>query len=760
MEAKSKSSKIDSKANNFDEGASGEGSVDSFDELFNNDDGQQNPETQKMTFNFRGSFNPEQSDRVSFYEPSSKMEIENVNKDDNRVEEPPKETQEIQNKFGPKKRNYEEQADILGYKLNRGDLEGFEDDKTGDQFNENVIKAKVEKFRPEAQPIKRKKKAPPKKLLGVLTDPMVFNGISKGYTLMTICYHFRTYRLLSSDSFAARVSSLLSLDTLRAISELKKYSHQLREPEKLLICGLISFHGLSDLYKNYLKIMEIFVDFGLKRPKKLNDYLFSILHCVIFSKMGVKSRIIFSLNFDHFEMNSMFYLKAKNSRGSRKTNSNQAQMEEESTSDQELDIFSVEEEDGVEYLKSQQTKEQAPSSLHEVIKSLLETGLKGTPRARATKIRKELTPCYKMASLHLGSYCDEALHKKNPYLIEVLSNYNKKWLLVKPNTGFIEKNYRTFYQNQFVKTTLITLFAVQRLSCGQVFFQDVSLLRLPKLTRGIFLNRFRLCRSKMKINTLLKMLEALKFNSFVYMTLEERQAHCMELSRIRDLETENLFDNEGNMRYSTFFTRKALFWNAWHAFVPKCLISEIDVGKKSFEICQVIEKVFCHTLVGWKERRRVIKQNQLETPLKTDEGNYVPGKTSLFYAWWQTDEMKIELNEEGKIPKNKYQNMEIMYGVPPGTRHIPIRGLRRSCTLLKIDFAEAVVDFQYRQSMVRPVILGVVVHEKDVMNVIKKYRELREITRINKVKNHDLEMNRMWKMVFKSVYIKLYLKGT
>ena len=116
------------------------------------------------------------------------------------------------------------------------------------------------------------------------------------------------------------------------------------------------------------------------------------------------------------------------------------------------------------------------------------------------------------------------------------------------------------------------------------------------------------------------------------------------------------------------------------------------MGKKTWDIAQIIDMVRLHTLVGWKERRRTIKPEFEEKPFLEDE-NWSPGRISKFYAFWMTDPMDIKLNEDGTIPKNSYGNVEIMYGIPPGTKHVPIKGMKRACKSLGIDFAESVVDF-------------------------------------------------------------------
>lgn len=56
--------------------------------------------------------------------------------------------------------------------------------------------------------------------------------------------------------------------------------------------------------------------------------------------------------------------------------------------------------------------------------------------------------------------------------------------------------------------------------------------------------------------------------------------------------------------------------------------------------------------------------------------------------------------------------------LPQGAAHVPFRGAIKVCKRLKIDYAEAVIDFEFGHRMAVPVIQGVVIPEEHHDNVM------------------------------------------
>lgn len=104
-------------------------------------------------------------------------------------------------------------------------------------------------------------------------------------------------------------------------------------------------------------------------------------------------------------------------------------------------------------------------------------------------------------------------------------------------------------------------------------------------------------------------------------------------------------------------------------------------------------------------RRRELAEAEAQTGHKVLQG---------LYSYDQTDWIIPPPIQDGIIPKNQYGNIDLFveHMLPEGAAHVPYRGAVRVCKRLEIDFAEAVVDFEFGHRMAVPVIQGVVIAEE------------------------------------------------
>lgn len=93
------------------------------------------------------------------------------------------------------------------------------------------------------------------------------------------------------------------------------------------------------------------------------------------------------------------------------------------------------------------------------------------------------------------------------------------------------------------------------------------------------------------------------------------------------------------------------------------------------------------------------------------------------YSKTQTEYIIPPPIENGVIPKNSYGNMDCFVPsmVPRGAVHIPLRSTARVCKKLGIDYAEAVIGFEFGNKMAVPVIRGVVVAEENGPGLIEAW---------------------------------------
>lgn len=112
-------------------------------------------------------------------------------------------------------------------------------------------------------------------------------------------------------------------------------------------------------------------------------------------------------------------------------------------------------------------------------------------------------------------------------------------------------------------------------------------------------------------------------------------------------------------------------------------------------------------------RRREIAEAEAATGEKVLQG---------LYSREQTDWIIPPPIRDGVIPKNEYGNIDLFaeHMCPEGAVHVPYRGAVRVAKRLGIDFAEAVVGFEFGHRMAVPVIQGVVVAEEHYSRVMEE----------------------------------------
>ncbi|KAK4126442.1 Rad4-domain-containing protein [Parathielavia appendiculata] len=112
-------------------------------------------------------------------------------------------------------------------------------------------------------------------------------------------------------------------------------------------------------------------------------------------------------------------------------------------------------------------------------------------------------------------------------------------------------------------------------------------------------------------------------------------------------------------------------------------------------------------------RRREIAEAEAATGEKVLQGLYSSDQTE----WIIPPPIR-----DGVIPKNEYGNIDLFveHMCPEGAVHVPYRGAMRVAKRLGIDYAEAVVDFEFGHRMAVPVIQGVVIAEEHHARVMEE----------------------------------------
>ncbi|BFZ59766.1 hypothetical protein YB2330_000784 [Saitoella coloradoensis] len=143
-----------------------------------------------------------------------------------------------------------------------------------------------------------------------------------------------------------------------------------------------------------------------------------------------------------------------------------------------------------------------------------------------------------------------------------------------------------------------------------------------------------------------------------------------------------------------------------------------------------------------KARRRLNARGEEE-----DEEGETGGEMVGLYSEQQTDLYVPPSVTDGKVPKNNYGNIDVYVPsmIPAGARHLPRKGIDRIAKLLGIDYADAVIGFEFRNRIVTPVVKGIVVAEEYVGAVLVGWSCLVQEQEEKKEKEKERRALKRWR---------------
>ncbi|ROT42905.1 Rad4-domain-containing protein [Sodiomyces alkalinus F11] len=139
------------------------------------------------------------------------------------------------------------------------------------------------------------------------------------------------------------------------------------------------------------------------------------------------------------------------------------------------------------------------------------------------------------------------------------------------------------------------------------------------------------------------------------------------------------------------------------------------------------------------------------------EAEAISGEKVLqgLYSFDQTDWIIPAPIQNGIIPKNEYGNIDLFveHMCPEGAVHVPFRGVVKVCKRLQIDYAEAVVDFEFGHRMAVPVIQGAVIAEEYYDRVMEELRKDEAERARKEDEKKRKEVLRLWSKFIKGLRI-------
>ncbi|CAH9133565.1 unnamed protein product [Cuscuta epithymum] len=137
------------------------------------------------------------------------------------------------------------------------------------------------------------------------------------------------------------------------------------------------------------------------------------------------------------------------------------------------------------------------------------------------------------------------------------------------------------------------------------------------------------------------------------------------------------------------------------------------------------------------------------------------GGTIELYGRWQTEPLSLPPAVNGIVPKNERGQVDVWSEkcLPPGTVHLPLPRVYLVAKRLEIDFAPAMVGFDFRNSRSVPVFKGIVVCAEFKDAILEAYAEEEE--RREAVEKHRAEAEALsrWYQLLSSIITRQRLNN-
>uniref|UniRef100_A0A182N6A5 Rad4 beta-hairpin domain-containing protein n=1 Tax=Anopheles dirus TaxID=7168 RepID=A0A182N6A5_9DIPT len=128
-----------------------------------------------------------------------------------------------------------------------------------------------------------------------------------------------------------------------------------------------------------------------------------------------------------------------------------------------------------------------------------------------------------------------------------------------------------------------------------------------------------------------------------------------------------------------------------------------------------------HSRESWLRQAKTVRLYQepykvVKAKAKYDRftGAAITGQTMELFGEWQVRDYEPPVAKDGLVPRSAYGNVDLFQPcmLPKGTVHLQLPGLNRICRRLRIDCAQAITGFEYKNGGCQAVYDGFVVCEE------------------------------------------------
>lgn len=154
-----------------------------------------------------------------------------------------------------------------------------------------------------------------------------------------------------------------------------------------------------------------------------------------------------------------------------------------------------------------------------------------------------------------------------------------------------------------------------------------------------------------------------------------------------------------------------------------------------------------------KVLKRTVKNNKEHASEADDEIQDDDGKNTELYGMWQTEPLCLPPAVDGKVPKNERGQVDVWSEkcLPPGTVHLRLPRVFLVAKRLGIDYAPAMVGFEFRKGGSIPVFDGIVVCTEFKDSILEAYAEEEERREAEEKKRNEAQAISRWYQLLSSI---------
>lgn len=162
-----------------------------------------------------------------------------------------------------------------------------------------------------------------------------------------------------------------------------------------------------------------------------------------------------------------------------------------------------------------------------------------------------------------------------------------------------------------------------------------------------------------------------------------------------------------------------------------------------------------------KYLKRSLQQSNTQACEEDDYDEGDCGQNTALYGRWQTEPLQLPHAVNGIVPRNERGQVDVWSEkcLPPGTVHLKLPRVVPIAKRLEIDFAPAMVGFEFRNGRSFPVFEGIVVCAEFKDAILEAYAEEEERREAEEKRRNEVQAINRWYQLLSSIVVRQRLNN-